>query len=118
MLMKSTKTDDQESETEILQEKLQKIKEQEGIIGYILRNSKSASIDLNDPTKIIDYAVLSSTAIDTGNDMTETLQLGEVDTIVLETEETKLLSMKTNDHNLSIFMEKTVDHDKLFKRLK
>ena len=50
--------------------------------------------------------------------MTETLQLGEVDTIVLETEETKLLSMKTNDHSLSIFMEKTVDHNKLSKSLK
>jgi predicted regulator of Ras-like GTPase activity (Roadblock/LC7/MglB family) len=118
MLVKSTKTDDEENETEILQEKLQEIKEQEGIIGYILRNSKSASIDLKDPTKIIDYAVLSSTALDTGNDMTETLQLGEVDTIVLETEETKLLSMKTEGHSLSIFMEKTVDHDKLSKSLK
>ena len=118
MLVKNKTTDDKESETEILQEKLQKIKEQEGIIGYILRNSKSASIDLKDPTKIIDYAVLSSTALETGNDMTETLQLGEIDTIVLETEETKLLSMKTNDQNLSIFMEKTVDHDKLSKSLK
>ena len=117
MLVKSSKTDEQESETEILQEKLQTIKEQEGIIGYILRNSKSASIDLKDPTKIIDYAVLSSTALDTGDDMTEKLQLGEVDTIVLETEETKLLSMKTNDHSLSIFMEKTVDHNKLSKSL-
>jgi len=116
--MKNTKTDDQESETEILQEKLQEIKEQEGIIGYILRKSKSASIDLKDPTKIIDYAVLSSTALNMGHDMTETLQLGEFDRIVLETEETKLLSMKTNDHSLSIFMEKTVDHDKLSKSLK
>jgi len=116
--VKNTKTEDQENETDILQEKLQEIKEQEGIIGYILRNSKTASIDLKDPTKIIDYAVLSSTAFDTGNDITETLKLGEVDRIVLETEETKLLSMKTNDHNLSIFMEKTVDHDKLSKSLK
>ena len=113
MLVKNTKTDDQENEIDILQEKLQEINEQEGIIGYILRNSKTASIDLKDPTKIIDYAVLSSTALDTGNDITETLKLGEVDRIFLETEETKLLSIKTNDHNLSIFMEKTVDHDKL-----
>lgn len=57
MLVKNKKTDDQESETDILQEKLQEIKEQEGIIGYIFRNSKSASIDLKDPTKIIDYAL-------------------------------------------------------------
>ena len=118
MLVKNSKTDDTENETEKLQEKLQEIKEQEGIIGYILRGSKSASIDLKDPTKIIDYAVLSSTTFDTGDNMAKTLQMGEIDTIVLETEETKLLSVKTNDHNVSIFMEKTVDHDKLSKSLK
>ena len=116
--MKNSKTDDTENETEKLQLKLQEIKEQEGIIGYILRGSKSASIDLKDPTKIIDYAVLSSTTFDTGDNITETLQMGEIDTIVLEPAETKLFSVKTNDHNVSIFMEKTVDHDKLSKSLK
>ena len=116
--MKNSTTDDTENETEKLQEKLQEIKEQEGIIGYILRGSKSASIDLKDPTKIIDYAVLSSTTFDTGDEIAEMLQIGEIDTIILETEETKLLSMKTDDHSLSVFMEKTVDHDKLSKSLK
>ncbi|MGD2066344.1 MAG: hypothetical protein PVI43_04140, partial [Candidatus Bathyarchaeota archaeon] len=97
--MKNSKTDDTEKETEKLQEKLQEIKDQEGIIGYILRDSESASIDLKDPTKIIDYAVLSSTTFDTGDNITETLQMGEIDNIVLETEETKLLSMRTSDHS-------------------
>jgi hypothetical protein len=40
-----------ENKTENLQEKLQEIKDQEGIIGYILRDEKSASIDLKDPKK-------------------------------------------------------------------
>lgn len=113
MLVKKSETD-----VEILQEKLQEIKNQEGIIGYILRNSKSASIDLKDPTKIIEYAVLSSTAFDVSSNMTETLQIGEVDNLVVESEETKLLSMNINNHRLSIFMEKTVDHNKLCKNLK
>ena len=107
-----------ETDVEILQEKLQEIKDQEGIIGYILRGSKSAAIDLKDPKKIIDYAVLSSTAFDVSRSMTEALQMGEVDTMVVESEETKLLSMNVNDHRLSIFMEKTVDHNKLYKSLK
>jgi predicted regulator of Ras-like GTPase activity (Roadblock/LC7/MglB family) len=113
LLVKKSETD-----VEILQEKLQEIKNQEGIIGYILRNSKSASIDLKDPTKIIEYAVLSSTAFDVSSNMTETLQIGEVDNLVVESEETKLLSMNINNHRLSIFMEKTVDHNKLCKNLK
>jgi len=107
-----------ETEAEILQEKLQDIKKQEGIIGYILRGSKSASIDLNDPKKIIEYAMLSSTAFDVGINMSEALQLGELETLLLESEETKLLSMNINDQRLSIFMEKSVNHDKIYKELK
>ena len=118
MLVKKSETDDTENDVEKLQEKLQEIKDQKGIIGYILRCSKSASIDLKDPTKIIEYAVLSSTAFDVGHDITEALQMGEVDTIVVESEETKLLSMNINNHRLSLFMEKSVDHDKLYKNLK
>ena len=118
MLVKKSETNDTENDAEKMQEKLQEIKDQEGIIGYILRSSKSASIELKDPTKIIEYAILSSTAFDVGHDITEALQMGEVDTIVVESEETKLLSMNINNQRLSLFMKKSVDHDKLYKNLK
>ena len=118
MLVKNSETDDTENDVENMQEKLQEIKNQEGIIGYILRSKKSASINVKDPTKIIDYAILSSAVFDVSQNMTEALQMGEVDTIVVESEETKLLSMNINNHRLSIFMEKSVDHNKLYKNLK
>jgi predicted regulator of Ras-like GTPase activity (Roadblock/LC7/MglB family) len=118
MIAKNSETDDTENENEKMQEKLQEIKDQEGIIGYILRGTKSASIDLKDPTKIIDYAVLSSAAFDASHNMTEALQMGEENKIVVESEETKLLSMNVNNHRLSIFMEKSVDHNKLYRNLK
>ena len=113
MLFKKVKTD-----VEVLQEKLKEIKDQDGVIGYILKGSESASIDLKDPRKIIEYAVLSSTAFDAGRNVTETLQMGEVDTIVVESEDTKLLSIHLNNHHLSIFMEKSVDHNRIYKNLK
>ena len=118
MLVKNSETDDTENDVENMQEKLQEIKNQEGIIGYILRSKKSASINVKDPTKIIDYAILSSAVFDVSQNMTEALQMGEVDTIVVESEETKLLSMNINNHRLSIFMKKSVDHNKLYKNLK
>jgi predicted regulator of Ras-like GTPase activity (Roadblock/LC7/MglB family) len=114
MLVKNSKLD----EVEMVLEKLQDIKDQEGIMGYILRGSKSASIDLKDPTKIIEYAVLSSTAYDVSKKLTETLQTGEVDNLVVESEDTKFISTSVNDHQVTIFMEKNVDHSKLFKNLK
>jgi hypothetical protein len=112
MIVKKPKTD-----SEIVQEKLQAVKEQEGILGYILRDSKSASVDLKDPTKIIDYALLSSTAREISQSMTESRQIGEVDTIVVESETTKLLSMNFNSHHISLFMNKDVDHNKLSRKL-
>jgi len=118
MLVKNSETNDTENDVENMQEKLQEIKNQEGIIGYILRSKKSASIDVKDPTKIIDYAILSSAVFDVSQNMTEALQMGEVDTILVESEETKLLSMNINNHRLSIFMEKSVDHNKICKNLK
>jgi predicted regulator of Ras-like GTPase activity (Roadblock/LC7/MglB family) len=118
MLDQNFETDNVEDNVEELEEKLQEIKNQEGIIGYILRSEKSASIDLKDPTKMIDYALLSSTVFDVGQNMTEDLQMGEVNSIVVESKETKILSMKIDNHRLSLFMEKDVNHDKLYKKLK
>ena len=111
------KSKDNKDDIEILQEKLQSIKGQEGIIGYILRGSNSASIDLKDPTKIIDYAVLSATAFEAGQDMSTMFEIGEVDSIIMEGENAKVMYMMVNDHRLSIFMESNVDHNKLCKDL-
>jgi predicted regulator of Ras-like GTPase activity (Roadblock/LC7/MglB family) len=118
MIDMNSETNNIEYDIEELEEKLQEIKNQEGIIGYILRSTKSASIDLKDPTKIISYALLSSTMFDTSQDMIEELKIGEVNSIVLESDEIKILSMNINDKRLTIFMEKHVNHDKLYKKLK
>ena len=105
------------NDVEALQEKLQSIKDREEIIGYILRGPNSASIDLKDPTKIVEYAILSTTAFETGQDLSAMFEIGEVDTIITEGEKTKILSQVINDHHLSIFMDKNVDHNKLCKDL-
>ena len=106
-----------EKEIEKLQESLKDLKTIDGIIGYILRSSNSASIDLKDPTKVIDYAILSATALEAGQEISNTFEIGEANTIVLEGEDIKALSMIIGDDRLSIFMENKVDHNKLCKDL-
>ena len=106
-----------EQEIEKLQESLRDILTMEGIIGYILRNSNSASIDLKDPTKIIDYAVLSTTALEAALEISNTFEIGEANTIILEGEDIKVMSKIIGDERLSIFMEKKVDHNRLCKDL-
>ena len=114
----SETVDTENDDVEKMQEKLQEIKNQEGIIGYILRSKKSASVDLKDSAKMLDYALFSSTVFDVSQNLTEDLQMGEVDNIILESEETKLLSMNINNNHISIFMEKDVNHEKIHKNLK
>ena len=106
-----------EEKNEKLLEGLNDIKTREGIIGYILRTPESASIDLKDPTKIIDYAVLSSTALEAGEDLSETFELGEIQNVLLEGKDVKILSLKVEDQSLSVFMEKNVDDEKIYKDL-
>ena len=108
----------QNNNYENLQKKLQDINNQEGISGYILRGSKSAAINLKDSEKIIEYAIFSSAVFDISCNMSDTLNVGEVQAIVVESKETKLLSMNIDNHRLSIFMEKSFDHNKLYNDLK
>jgi len=107
-----------EEKIENLHVSLRNIKAMEGVIGYILRNSKSASVDIKDPSKIIDYAILSSTVLDSGQCMTDAFELGRVNNIVLEGGNVKVLSLTIGDQRISVFMNKKVDHNAIYKDLR
>jgi len=100
-----------------LRENLEEIKTYEGVIGYILRNSTSAAIDLKDPTKIIDYAILSSSALEASEELSELFNLGETHNIVVEGKDIKVLSLTVDENRISIFADKDVDFGKILKKL-
>ncbi len=100
-----------------LRASLEEIKTYDGVIGYILRNSTSAAIDLKDPTKIIDYAVLSSSALDASEEFSELFNLGDVKNIVVEGKDVKMLSLTVDENRISIFMENNVDCRRVLKKL-
>ena len=100
-----------------LRANLEEIKTYDGVIGFILRNSTSAAIDLKDPTKIIDYAILSSSAHDASEELSELFNLGEVKDIVIEGNDVKVLSLAVGENKVSVFMEKDADSKKISKRL-
>lgn len=101
-----------------LRESLEEIKAYDGVIGYILRNSTSAAIDLKDPTKIIDYAILSSSALDASEMLSEDFNLGNVNNIIVEGKDAKMLSLTVDENKVSVFMEKEVDCEKILQKLK
>lgn len=98
-------------------QKIDKLKTEKGVIGYILRNSMSASVDLKDPTRIVDYATLSSSALEASEGLAESFKLGSVKHIVVEGNTAKLLSFAVKDNKVSVFMEKNVDHKRIYKNL-
>jgi len=96
---------------------LERIKSREGIIGYIIRGPTSASVDIKDPSKIIDYAALSAEAIDSCESVSSAFDLGKVFSIVLEGKTLKILSLTKGEQELSIFMEKNVDSKSILKEI-
>jgi len=96
---------------------LDRIKAREGVIGYILRASTSAAVDIKDPSKIIDYAVLSTSALESAESLAEAFELGEISNIVVEGKDLKILLLAISEHRISVFMEKNVDHNAIYKEL-
>lgn len=111
------KTEVKEDAGENLRVTLEDINSKDGVIGYILRGSTSASVDIKDPSKIIDYAVLSSAAFETSENLCHLFALGNICSVVLEGKDLKILCLAIGDHRLSVFMEKTVDHNSIYKKL-
>jgi predicted regulator of Ras-like GTPase activity (Roadblock/LC7/MglB family) len=100
-----------------LRSSLDEIKSYEGIIGYILKNSTSVAIDLKDPTKIIDYAVISSSVLDASVELSELFDLGEIKDVVVEGKSVKALCLAVGENRISVFMEKNADREKILRKL-
>ncbi|MGQ9552350.1 MAG: hypothetical protein ACUVUE_07985 [Candidatus Bathycorpusculaceae bacterium] len=108
---------DEPASAQNLRANLEDLNRCEGVIGYILRNSTSATIDLKDPAKLIDYAVLSSSAFDLSSELSELFDLGEVENILLEGKNAKVYSLIVSGNKISVFMEKNADCEKVLERL-
>jgi predicted regulator of Ras-like GTPase activity (Roadblock/LC7/MglB family) len=100
-----------------LSKNLAEIRKAEGVIGYILRSTTAATIDLKEPEKIVEYAILSSQVLDSSREISELFELGDVDNILIEGKETKALCLVIGENKISIFMEKNADHADILKRV-
>jgi len=100
-----------------LSETLAKIRKNKGIIGYILRNTTSAMIDLKDSEKIIEYAIFSSQVLDSSQVISDMFDQGDVENVLIEGKKNKVLCMKIGNNKINIFMEKDADEVAIQKRI-
>jgi predicted regulator of Ras-like GTPase activity (Roadblock/LC7/MglB family) len=108
---------DGNSQANTMEHTITSLKTREGVLGYILKNTKSASIDLKDPTKIIEYATLSSSTFETSEQLLDLFELGSVQQVIIDGGTAKLLSFAQGENQVSVFMEKNIDHKRIHKDL-
>jgi predicted regulator of Ras-like GTPase activity (Roadblock/LC7/MglB family) len=102
---------------ENLSAQLAEIRKCNGVVGYILRSATSATIDLKEPEKIVEYAILSSQVLESSHEISELFDIGNVENILVEGKNIKVLCMTIGENKISIFMEKNVDHADILNRI-
>jgi predicted regulator of Ras-like GTPase activity (Roadblock/LC7/MglB family) len=96
---------------------LVEIRKLDGILGYILRNTTAAIIDLTEQDKIIDYAILSYQISESSSEISKQFNLTDINSVLVEGKTVKVLCLNISDNQISIFMEKTANFDSLMKRI-
>lgn len=102
--------ENEDSNYDNLFDAVQEIRKRTDVVGYILRNDSKATVDINDPAKIIEYALLSSQTFETAETLAATFKLGDAENIVVEGKNLKMLCLRLGHNKISIFMEKRTDH--------
>ncbi len=100
-----------------LADSLAEIRKLKGVMGYILRSDTSAIIDLAEQEKIIEYAVLSSQIYESSNEMVKQFNMADIESVLVEGKNLKVLCMSLSENKISIFMEKTADHADIVNRV-
>jgi predicted regulator of Ras-like GTPase activity (Roadblock/LC7/MglB family) len=100
-----------------LSKNLAEIRKAKGVIGYILRSTTAATIDLKEPEKLVEYAILSSQVLDSSREISELFELGDVESTLIEGKEIKALCLAIGENKISIFMEKNADHADILKKV-
>ncbi len=96
---------------------LAEINKPQEVIGYILRNTNSAIIDLKNHASLTEYALLASQAIDSVREIAELFNLGSVENILITSKDTKVLCITRGENNIAIFMEKNANHNDILTQL-
>ena len=113
----SSTVDEDKSTFASLSASLAEIRKLKGVIGYILRNSTSAVVDLAEDDKITPYAMFTSQMQDCCEQISENFSLGDAESMLLEGENIKVLSMKVEENKVDVFMDKNAGHSWIIKRI-
>jgi predicted regulator of Ras-like GTPase activity (Roadblock/LC7/MglB family) len=113
----SEEANDEDSDFTSLSASLAEIRKLKGIIGYILRSSSSAIIDLENSEKVFQYAILTSEIHESSVVMAKQFSLGVLESALVEGEKIKVLCLSVKDNQISVFMEESANHSSIIRRI-
>lgn len=90
--------------------RLSGICERAGVLGFILRDATTATISLKEPEKLIEYALLTSQALESSLEISQMFNIGEFSSTLIEGKNMKTLCFVLDENRVNIFMDKNVDH--------
>jgi len=98
--------------------RLSKMCERPEILGFIMRDTTTATINLKEPEKIVDYALLTSQALESSQEISQMFNLGDFESTLIEGKNMKTLCFVLDENRVNIFMEKDVDHTGILKSVR
>jgi predicted regulator of Ras-like GTPase activity (Roadblock/LC7/MglB family) len=96
---------------------LEEIRKLKGVIGYIIRSTSLAIVDLPESDKIGEYALLTYEIHESCQNITNQLHLGETETAIIEGKNVKVLCLTVEENRISVLMEKDANHAWIIKRI-
>ena len=113
----TTTADCEDSAFASLSASLAEIRKLDGVIGYILRSNTSAMLDLAELDKISEYAALTYQLNESSLEIARQLNVTEVESVLVEGGNLKVLFMRIGENKISVFMEKSASHSAIIKRI-
>lgn len=96
---------------------LTEIRKLKGVNGYILRNNTAAIVDLSDKEHTTDFAMISSEIHESSRDLIKQYNLADVESMLLEGKNGKVLCMELGENRIAVFMDKSCTHAWIVKRI-
>jgi hypothetical protein len=96
---------------------LAEIRKKNKLIGFTLKNSTRAMIDLDKKEDLTQLSLLANQLFDSSAKLLNACKQGSMKSAVLEGSKMRVLCLSVSGNQISVFMEKTVDYDRIVEKL-
>jgi hypothetical protein len=83
------------------------IRKLKGVLGYILRNNRSAIVDFEEQEKISEFALLSTCIHDSSVEMVKPFNMSNFESVLVEGKDANVICFTLGENRLDVLIEKS-----------